>query len=149
MKQQHFVPKNTRQARQITADWLRVQINADFYRAGLAALDSDQYRCLTDPERADEALEMIDDFEARLGLEAKLAGQARSFVRDHAPVEMLYNGVTKAVLDELVAQRDALEAALRELADQVADKVPYDKDDTYLWEAVADARKALKLVVRS
>jgi hypothetical protein len=44
-------------------------ISAALVAAGFAPLNEEQIECLGDPDRADEAADMLDDFKARLGLD--------------------------------------------------------------------------------
>jgi hypothetical protein len=62
-------------------DLLR-QVNREFMARGLSPLTAEQLECLGDPTRADEALDMIDDWEARLGMSAHLRAELAARIVD-------------------------------------------------------------------
>jgi len=59
---------------------LVAQCDAHFRRNGLLPVTAEQAACLADPLRISEALEMVDDWEERLGLPAHLRGELADMI---------------------------------------------------------------------
>jgi hypothetical protein len=58
--------------------------NAWFIGNGYTGILDDERACLADPARLDEALDMIDDWEARVGLPGELRGDLVAALLDAA-----------------------------------------------------------------
>jgi hypothetical protein len=63
-----------------------LRLDATMLRLYGEPLNPDQRGCLTDPARADEARDMLDDMQARMGIPADVTGAAAIAIwaRDHA-----------------------------------------------------------------
>jgi hypothetical protein len=69
------------------ADRLRAilrPVDSNFARRGMSVTDDEQWACLLDPERAYEAEDMVDDWEARCSLPATMRATLSEFIRDNA-----------------------------------------------------------------
>ena len=58
--------------------------NAWFLGNGYTGILDDERACLADPARLDEALDMVDDWEARVGLPGELRGDLVAALLDAA-----------------------------------------------------------------
>jgi hypothetical protein len=58
--------------------------NAWFIGNGYTMIADDQRACLADPARLDEAMDMVDDWEARVGLPGELRGDLVAALLDAA-----------------------------------------------------------------
>jgi hypothetical protein len=63
--------------------WYVAEINREFSAMALNPITQDQIDCLRDPERADEALDMLDDWEARLGLRGYWREELGAYIQDN------------------------------------------------------------------
>lgn len=56
-------------------------IDAELIALGCDPLNAEQIECLNDPERAEEALDMLDDLMARVGVSAEACTPAIASLR--------------------------------------------------------------------
>lgn len=66
----------------MTTQSLINEVNAELLAMGLSPVNQEEIDCLTDPTRADEALDMVDDWSDRLGLSDYLRGELATFITD-------------------------------------------------------------------
>lgn len=57
-------------------------LDADLIRIYGEGLNDEQRACLLDPERYDEALDMLDDMEARMGVSGYVRGEVASYLTE-------------------------------------------------------------------
>lgn len=55
-------------------------INADLIAKTGVAINAEQIKCLRDPARYDEAIDMIDDMECRIGISPETRGEVADFL---------------------------------------------------------------------
>jgi hypothetical protein len=69
-------------ARTKDIDWYVASINEEFAALRLPPVNGEQRECLCDPERVDEALAMLDDWEARVGLSSYMREELAAYLVD-------------------------------------------------------------------
>lgn len=62
--------------------WYIEQVNAEFAALRYLPVTAEQIECLCDPARYEEALEMVDDWESRLGLSSYWRGELAAYLTE-------------------------------------------------------------------
>lgn len=70
-----------------TLEQLIARADAEFTAHGYGPVDAEQLDCLQNPERADEALDMVDHWVCRLGLSDDLFYELNEWIEDNRGVD--------------------------------------------------------------